>query len=325
MACFLYQGSTGSKVRELQDKLKKIGYYTRQVDGSYGPYTTSAVKSYQRAKGLVIDGCVGNQTWGSLFSSPVVPVPSNACPDNQLKQGCVGPNVADLQIWLGKNGFYDGKIDGEFGPVTDSAVRTFQSKAGIVVDGWVGAETRKAMASYRIPIVTQPTESGIYIETSWTNYDQTTSYTCGPTSSMMALSSLGVYASEMELAAHEGTTTAGTDHSGIRNGCINEAREHGVNITVYEKSFSEIGWKGLGEIISDPNQSVIAHGNTAGWRRFYTGTYGHYVFIVGVNLVNGTVTVADPARDATLVYPMAEFKAGLDLVSQKSFIILKKI
>lgn len=61
----LKQGSKGSEVRELQTLLNNNGA-NLSVDGIYGPKTAAAVKSYQKANGLTVDGIVGNNTWGSL-------------------------------------------------------------------------------------------------------------------------------------------------------------------------------------------------------------------------------------------------------------------
>lgn len=77
MGCFLNVGSTGDKVIKLQTELYKLRYYMGKIDGKYGPVTQAAVKAYQKAKKLIIDGCVGDQTWGSLFpTTPATVKPS---------------------------------------------------------------------------------------------------------------------------------------------------------------------------------------------------------------------------------------------------------
>lgn len=55
-------GSRGSEVRQIQEKLKRWGYYTGNVDGIYGTLTTQAVKSFQRKNGLTVDGIAGKNT-----------------------------------------------------------------------------------------------------------------------------------------------------------------------------------------------------------------------------------------------------------------------
>jgi hypothetical protein len=54
------KGSKGESVRTLQDFLKI------PVDGDFGPKTESAVKSYQKKNGLVVDGVVGPKTWAHM-------------------------------------------------------------------------------------------------------------------------------------------------------------------------------------------------------------------------------------------------------------------
>ncbi|MCV7255360.1 N-acetylmuramoyl-L-alanine amidase [Mycobacterium hackensackense] len=62
--------------------------------------------------------------------------------------GSTGPQVSELQRRL-KNAFasYAGHlpIDGDFGPLTDAAVREFQRRSGLVVDGIVGPQTAAAL------------------------------------------------------------------------------------------------------------------------------------------------------------------------------------
>ena len=69
------QGSSGSVVTKIQQALKYAGYYTYTVDGIYGSRTTAAVKKYQRAKGLAVDGICGTQNTASRSrSSPLTAI-----------------------------------------------------------------------------------------------------------------------------------------------------------------------------------------------------------------------------------------------------------
>ena len=60
------QGSSGEQVRIIQDKLKRWGYYDGAVDGIFGSATAAAVRWFQRANGLKVDGIVGQQTLRAL-------------------------------------------------------------------------------------------------------------------------------------------------------------------------------------------------------------------------------------------------------------------
>jgi len=62
----LRSGASGEAVRGLQLELVDAGY-SLTVDGAFGSATTTAVRSYQQANGLVVDGVVGGNTWGSLI------------------------------------------------------------------------------------------------------------------------------------------------------------------------------------------------------------------------------------------------------------------
>lgn len=67
MAATLSYGSSGSDVKKLQEELNKNGY-SLDVDGQFGSKTQSAVQSYQKSKGLTVDGIVGTNTWNALNS-----------------------------------------------------------------------------------------------------------------------------------------------------------------------------------------------------------------------------------------------------------------
>ena len=59
-------GSRGSEVRTIQEKLKRWGYYTGNVDGIYGSLTVAAVKRFQQKNGLAVDGIAGTNTLNAM-------------------------------------------------------------------------------------------------------------------------------------------------------------------------------------------------------------------------------------------------------------------
>ena len=62
----IVKGDTAENNRIVQQRLADLGYYKGKVDGIWGPKTLSAVKSFQKAKGLVQDGIVGAKTEKAL-------------------------------------------------------------------------------------------------------------------------------------------------------------------------------------------------------------------------------------------------------------------
>ena len=60
------QGASGSVVTQIQKKLAAEGYYKASIDGIYGSRTAAAVRSYQRDRGLKVDGICGPETLGAL-------------------------------------------------------------------------------------------------------------------------------------------------------------------------------------------------------------------------------------------------------------------
>lgn len=60
------RGSTGSEVRQIQEKLKRWGYYSGNIDGIYGSATEAAVKKFQRTNGLTADGIAGKATLAAM-------------------------------------------------------------------------------------------------------------------------------------------------------------------------------------------------------------------------------------------------------------------
>ncbi|MFI6964488.1 peptidoglycan-binding protein [Streptomyces sp. NPDC050255] len=122
-------GASGKTVVVIQYLMTQRGYGL-VADGQYGTVSSDAVKRFQKAKGLVADGQVGPATWPHLIHT--------------LRQGSSGSHVRALQNALNKRsaGLV---VDGTFGTVTTSAVRTYQGVNRLVADGEAGPVTWQAL------------------------------------------------------------------------------------------------------------------------------------------------------------------------------------
>ncbi|WIM98823.1 peptidoglycan-binding protein [Actinoplanes oblitus] len=114
----------------LQYLLQAHGH-TVTVDGVFGAQTGDAVRAYQRAKGIPDNGIVCAETWQALIVD--------------VRPGARGSAVRGVQHEFCQRRGSTTDPDGVYGPVTESAVRAFQSDAGLIVDGVVGPETWRAL------------------------------------------------------------------------------------------------------------------------------------------------------------------------------------
>lgn len=64
----LEKGCKGEAVRVVQAILNLCGHDCGTPDGSFGPKTDKAVRAFQKAEGLSVDGCVGAKTWTALLN-----------------------------------------------------------------------------------------------------------------------------------------------------------------------------------------------------------------------------------------------------------------
>ena len=163
----LRQGDSGTAVFTLQRQLNRItkdypflGKLT--VDGVFGSRMAATVKAFQKQFNLTADGVVGRQTWYKISYIYVSvkdlaeltsegEVSSGTLSDGTwggtvLRTGSTGSAVEQLQFWLNTLAQYESSIpsltvDGVYGSGTASAVRAFQRKYGLTVDGVVGRNT----------------------------------------------------------------------------------------------------------------------------------------------------------------------------------------
>jgi N-acetylmuramoyl-L-alanine amidase len=139
----LRRGGRGEAVRDLQARLVGAGHpSTADESGEFGPATELAVRGFQEARGLRVDGIVGPETWSSLVER------GYALGDRLLylrRPMLRGDDVAELQLRLNALGFDAGREDGILGADTSGALTEFQRAAGLASDGICGSTTIAAL------------------------------------------------------------------------------------------------------------------------------------------------------------------------------------
>jgi peptidoglycan hydrolase-like protein with peptidoglycan-binding domain len=135
---------TNPQIPGLQVALRAHGYDIGAVDGIVGPRTAAAVRRFQRRNGIHADGLAGPQTRAKLgrLGRPLFG-------SRTLAPGQIGWDVSVLQFLLAQRGYAPRHLNGNFGRGTEHAVRRFQRRFGLGVDGIAGAKTQRALLTGR--------------------------------------------------------------------------------------------------------------------------------------------------------------------------------
>ena len=165
--CILQKNSIGIEVKQLQQRLKDLGYYSGDVDGQYGTGTQTAVTAFQAQHGLKADGVAGEQTLAILYSESAqtfVPTPTPSATPAMLSSGSSGDEVKALQSRLQQLGFYSGVLVGDYGKGTRAAVKLFQAQHGLDDDGIAGQKTLEMLYSNDAqPMLVTPTPAAVQV------------------------------------------------------------------------------------------------------------------------------------------------------------------
>ncbi len=141
----LSQGTEGTQVTGLQQRLRAHGFTPGKIDSVYGPRTTAAVRDFQAAKGLDVTGVVDRTTWQALMEDPQIAILTKPDNTNTLSKGSRGTDVRSLQERLEAKGYNPGPIDGIFGSRTLAALNEFQIANGLEVSSAVNEATLQAL------------------------------------------------------------------------------------------------------------------------------------------------------------------------------------
>ena len=180
-AAALKYGDRGDGVKEIQTYLIAQNLLHAEADGVYGSSTVDAIKNFQEALGLEVDGVCGALTYKILRAAAFDEIDINTfqlgdyVPDYELpsasssaksvlsavstvkqvaeyagvgdviKLGMEGDGVVDLQNKLIELGYYEGDAHGVADASTIGALKNFQRSCGIAADGICGRRTYSAL------------------------------------------------------------------------------------------------------------------------------------------------------------------------------------
>ena len=132
--------STGIEVSNLQYRLRDLGVFDGEPDGSYDTDTFVAVRQMQMLMNRNVTGTATLEFQEALFSDEAPTAMAIT-----LKQGYGGQVVRDLQQNLQGLGLYDGPVDGVYDQEVADAVTVFETAYGYTPDGNASPSVQKAV------------------------------------------------------------------------------------------------------------------------------------------------------------------------------------
>ena len=140
--------SSSSDVLKLQKALEDLGYFDGIPAGNYGSLTTSAVSRFQTQLGINATGNADVATLRVLYGGYA---PASGIKSASLSRNDVGSNVTRLQTRLTYKGYLSAGIDGEYGALTESAVKLYQKTAGLTETGKADSATLSSLFTSTAP------------------------------------------------------------------------------------------------------------------------------------------------------------------------------
>jgi len=136
----LLPGCNDPRIAEVQLRLMELGYMEKdEPTAHYGYGTEYALQLFQRKHTLQVDGLLGEKTLAALFSDEAQPY--------TVKPGDRGTDVKSIQEQLIALKYLKSGRTGYFGTDTEAAVKSFQQRNGLTVDGCVGSRTLETLYS----------------------------------------------------------------------------------------------------------------------------------------------------------------------------------
>ncbi|WP_018155111.1 peptidoglycan-binding protein [Demetria terragena] len=271
-------------VRAVQHLLREHGYSITTWEDSFGTYTKSRIKAFQKAKGLTQDGVCGPKTLEKLCIT--------------VKYGQNRPAVRAAALLLRKHNFHTMPIDksinnNPFGAQTSLLVQSFQMQHRKGRGALVGVGTWQNLFSEQITIAGTPLEQSGTGNAQWSN--------CGPVCGVQMI------------LAHRKTPSGWNGYSSSTRTAVERFRyeamglakssardKSGTEFPDFQKGLGDYGIKvrrgGIEDTIRDAKRGVpsIAGGDV--YRMPYSkrvkSPVSHWVVVVGY--YSGYYLVLDP-------------------------------
>ncbi len=136
-------------VRAVQDHLRQAGDYAGGADGVWGHDSQASLERFQRTHGLQVTGTLNQATVTMLGLNPMDLLGLQPPPppvSGQAAGQTLSPDaVRSVQGRLREYGFYNGQIDGIWGPSMQTALERFQQGRGLQATGQVTPATATAL------------------------------------------------------------------------------------------------------------------------------------------------------------------------------------
>ena len=147
----LFRGMEGEGVAVLQRRLYQLGYYLGEIDGVFGLGTRTAVYGFQRAHGLEkIDGKVGPETIGRLFSDDVIvkPTPTPTPTPKPTPGASATPDAQRAPFALEETQLYIDEREATLMLGRDGAGELLYPLCGVL--GWLDYDSSYAAGSWQL-------------------------------------------------------------------------------------------------------------------------------------------------------------------------------
>ncbi|MBD2513770.1 peptidoglycan-binding protein [Nostoc sp. FACHB-973] len=133
------------QIRELQERLRQLGYFKANPTGNTGPVTREAIAKFQQDYRLPVNGAANTQVLAAVRQASAGGYPTQQPTRNYLTVGDRSDNVRLVQDRLWQLGFFNANSDGYFSDYTRESVIAFQQSSRLNATGNVDWQTWEAL------------------------------------------------------------------------------------------------------------------------------------------------------------------------------------